>query len=131
MVMYEDKALYKDNPFYLGSHVGPVAGRIKDGQFEMDGETIQLEVNDNGNHLHGGSTRLDQIFFDALYEDDDRFPALVFIQTVDYDDTDSGYKGQVKYIITMKLVANTLMITTRHFRLIRCHLIWSTTCTLT
>lgn len=115
VVAYEDKSLYKDNPFYLGSHVGPVAGRIKDGQFEMDGETIQLEVNDNGNHLHGGSTRLDQIFFDALYEDDDRFPALVFIQTVDYDDTDSGYKGQVKYIITMKLVANTLMINHKAF----------------
>lgn len=115
VVAYDDKALYKENPFYLGSHVGPVAGRIKAGQYEMDGQTIQLETNDNGNHLHGGTTRLDQMFFETLYEDDDRFPALVFIQSVDYDQTNSGYKGIVKYIITMKLVANTLMINHKAF----------------
>jgi|LSQX01.2.fsa_nt_gb aldose 1-epimerase len=115
VVAYDDKSLYKENPFYLGSHIGPVAGRVKNGQFEMDGETVQLEVNDNENHLHGGSTRLDHLFFETLYEDDDRFPALVFIRTVDYDETDSGYKGQVKYIITMKLVANTLMINHKAF----------------
>lgn len=112
VVSYDDKSLYKENPFYLGSNIGPVAGRIKNGQFVMDGETIQLEKNEGNNHLHGGSNRLDHVFFEALYEDDDRFPALVFIQTVDYDE---GYKGSIKYIITMKLVASTLMINHKAF----------------
>lgn len=115
VLAYEDKSLYKTNPVYLGSNVGPFAGRIKNGNYEMDGQTIQLEVNSNGNHLHGGNTRLDQILFDVYYEDDERFPSLVFIQTVDYDQTDSGYQGQVKYIITMKLVANTLILNHKAF----------------
>lgn len=110
VVAYDDKADYKKNEFYLGSHLGPVAGRICGGKYTMDDQEYQLETNNNGNHLHGGSTRLDQLFFEVFYEDDDRFPSIVFINTVDYDQTDSGYHGQVKYIITLKLVANTLIL---------------------
>lgn len=112
---YNDKSLYKDNPVYLGSHVGPLAGRTKAGQYQMDSETIQLEVNNKGNHLHGGSHRLDQIFFEVFYEDDERFPSLVFIQEVDYDQTSTGYRGKVSYIITLKLVANTLILNHKAF----------------
>lgn len=110
VVAYDDKADYKENEFYLGSNVGPLAGRTCKGQYTLDEKLIQLDLNNNGNHLHGGNTRLDHMFFDVYYEDDDRFPSLVFIQTVDYDQTDSGYFGQIKYIITMKLVANTLIL---------------------
>lgn len=115
VVAYKDKTMYQENPFYMGSHIGPVAGRIKNGQFTMDNETIQLEQNEGSNHLHGGTHRLDHIFFDTYYEDDDRFPSLVFIQTVDYDQTETGYKGKVKYIITLKLVQSTFMLNIKAF----------------
>lgn len=115
LTSYQDKSMYKENPVYLGSNVGPVAGRIKAGQYTMDGEVHQLEINNNGNHLHGGNTRLDQILFDVYYEDDERFPSLVFIQHVDYDKTESGYQGVVKYIISLKLVANTLIVNHKAF----------------
>lgn len=40
---------------YMGAVVGPWANRIRAGRFELDGRTVQLAVNENGNHLHGAS----------------------------------------------------------------------------
>ena len=56
-VRYSDLSLYEsDNPYYLNSVIGPHSGRIKDGKYYSGKEWIQLETNDRGNHLHGGST---------------------------------------------------------------------------
>ena len=41
------------NPF-LGSTVGRYANRLADGKLTLDGQTIALAQNNNGNHLHGG-----------------------------------------------------------------------------
>jgi aldose 1-epimerase len=41
------------NPF-LGSTVGRYANRLADGKLTVDGQTIALAQNNNGNHLHGG-----------------------------------------------------------------------------
>lgn len=46
---------YIDDPSYQGAVVGPVANRIKDGRFSVDGKTYQLDINDNTNSLHSGS----------------------------------------------------------------------------
>jgi aldose 1-epimerase len=47
------------NPF-LGSTVGRYANRLADGQLTVDGQTIALAQNNNGNHLHGGLRGLDK-----------------------------------------------------------------------
>src|SRR5699024_5735225 len=49
---WKDYPAYR--PFY-GSAIGPVAGRIAGGQFELNGKMIQLEQNEGKNHLHGGT----------------------------------------------------------------------------
>lgn len=46
---------YIDDPSYQGAVVGPVANRIKDGRFSVDGKIYQLEINDRTNSLHSGS----------------------------------------------------------------------------
>ncbi len=48
-----------DNPF-LGSTVGRYANRLAGGQLTVDGQTIALAQNNNGNHLHGGLRGLDK-----------------------------------------------------------------------
>ncbi len=45
---------------YFGAIVGPVANRIAGGVAPLDGNVLQLAVNENGNALHGGSNGLSQ-----------------------------------------------------------------------
>ena len=48
---YKDYGLYEENPFFLGSVIGRVAGRVAKASFKLHGETYQLEKNDGENHL--------------------------------------------------------------------------------
>lgn len=43
-----------ESNYYYGVTVGPVAGRIAEGRFTLNGKTYQLSQNDGRNHLHGG-----------------------------------------------------------------------------
>jgi len=52
---YPDARSYVDNPDYFGAIVGRWANRIKNGSFLLDGKRQQVDTNDRGNHLHGGS----------------------------------------------------------------------------
>ena len=53
---YSDMSAYQqpDDGFY-GAVVGRYGNRIAKGQFELDGQPYQLDVNDGPNTLHGGS----------------------------------------------------------------------------
>jgi aldose 1-epimerase len=51
---YPDAAGYVENPAYFGAVLGRWANRIARGRFMLDGREVQVEVNDRGNHLHGG-----------------------------------------------------------------------------
>ena len=110
---YQDKEQYLNNSYYLGSTIGPLAGRTKNGQFEMDGKVYQLDINDKTNHLHGGKTGLHTVNMDVYYEDDDRFPSLVFAKEVDH--TAGGYPSKIKYIVTYKLAGYTLIVNHKAF----------------
>lgn len=55
--------LYKENPLYLGSSVGRYAGRISKGSFVVNDHKYEI-YQDNGVHLHGGKSGLD----DKLWE---------------------------------------------------------------
>ncbi|MBT8154953.1 galactose mutarotase [Epibacterium ulvae] len=52
---FEDPAAYLRQPGCLGAIVGPVANRISNARFELDGRRYALDDNDNGATLHGGS----------------------------------------------------------------------------
>ncbi|HIW89009.1 MAG TPA: galactose mutarotase [Candidatus Ligilactobacillus excrementipullorum] len=45
---------YYDNSLCCCQSIGRVAGRIKNGQFTLDGKQYQVPTNENGNTLHGG-----------------------------------------------------------------------------
>lgn len=51
---FDTLAEYEVNPPYFGCATGRVANRIANGRFELDGETIQLDINAPPNHIHGG-----------------------------------------------------------------------------
>ncbi len=56
LLRYDNVYGYEKDNAYLGATIGRVANRISAGQFDFDGETYILPVNEpkGGNHLHGG-----------------------------------------------------------------------------
>ncbi len=113
VVSYKNPKQYTNNEVYLGSTIGPLAGRTKDGKFNVDGVEYQLDLNDGANHLHGGKSGLHTHNFAYLYEDDEKFPSLVFTDTIDH--SESGYPGSITYNISYRLVANTLIVNLKAF----------------
>jgi aldose 1-epimerase len=51
---YADPATYLAQPHYLGATVGRFTNRIRQGRFTVDGQPVQLLVNNGQNQLHGG-----------------------------------------------------------------------------
>lgn len=51
---YPNDTQYRHNPSYFGAIIGRWANRIAQGRFMLDGRAVQADVNDRGNHLHGG-----------------------------------------------------------------------------
>src|SRR5699024_8138890 len=62
---FQDYWNYKENPDYFGAIIGPIAGRIEQGCFELDGETYKLEKNEGTNHLHGGLNGFHQVVWEG------------------------------------------------------------------
>lgn len=62
---YDDVNGYAENDGFLGAVVGRNANRVKDSEFPLNGEMVQLTPNENGNNLHSGpdcwNTRLWQV----------------------------------------------------------------------
>ena len=50
---------------FFGALCGRYANRIVGGKFELDGKTIQLDVNNGPNHLHGGYEGFNQRVWDV------------------------------------------------------------------
>ena len=57
---YEDINQYKNNEVYLGSCIGPLAGRTAQGMYGLD-----LDENNDGYHLHGGNNGISSQVFDV------------------------------------------------------------------
>ena len=50
-----DRYINNTGERFLGAVVGPVANRIANGKFVLDGKTYTLPQNNNGQTLHGGT----------------------------------------------------------------------------
>ncbi|MEX2804454.1 aldose epimerase family protein [Streptococcus sp. H31] len=91
----------------FGASVGPVAGRIGQGRFELNGQTYQLPQNNKTNNMHSG---LDGIHV-ALFEVEELTDCSVTFYT-ERADGFGGFPGPVKIWITHSLAENgTLTLT--------------------
>lgn len=105
---YKDAKSMNDskNPEFFGGIVGRVANRIKNGKFNLNNETYELEINNPPNHLHGGAVgfiqqiwTVDQI--GVLENAGTRIPFVRF--SLDSIDGDQGYPGGVGVTATYSL----------------------------
>ena len=60
-----DRYINNTGERFLGAVVGPVANRIANGKFVLDGKTYTLPQNNNGQTLHGGLLGVDRIVWDV------------------------------------------------------------------
>lgn len=89
---------------YFGAVVGPVAGRITKGQFELEGEQFQLSINDGNNSLHGGKANFSKRMWDVAIEEQPDQIIMKF--QYQWPDGENGYPGKIEtkmsYILNNK-----------------------------
>ena len=88
------------NPF-LGSTVGRYANRLADGKLTLDGQTIALAQNNNGNHLHGGLRGLDKRLWqsEALRTESASSVRFTYVSPAG----EEGYPGTLSVTVTYTL----------------------------
>lgn len=101
---------YLDNPDYFGSIVGRTAGRISEGKFELDGQTYELDKNEQNYNLHAGRAGLHvRNWRTEIIKEADCAGALFTLRS---PDGEGGYPGNVELKVTYLLdQENTLHMT--------------------
>lgn len=98
---YSSTKDYSSDLFYMGSTVGPVANRLRDGKFSIASESFAIDVNelDRANLLHGGAKGLHQQTFEPAPSHDGR--ALAF--SLELAHLEDGFPGDrtitVRYVL--------------------------------
>lgn len=90
---------------YFGAVIGRYANRIKSASFLLDGSTIQLSDNKNGNTLHGGFEGFDKKIWDVLEVKNETNPSISF-QYIS-PDGEEGFLGTLTTTFTVTLTASS------------------------
>jgi aldose 1-epimerase len=88
---------------YFGSIVGRYGNRIAGGKFVLDGATVQLDVNNGPNHLHGGNRGFDKIVWHGEPFERGGNSGVVFTYTS--PDGEEHYPGTLQMTVTYTLTA--------------------------
>ena len=96
---------YRTGSAYLGATVGRNANRIGGAAFELNGRTITLSKNDNGNNLHSGPDGYSYRMWKVLSHTDS---SISF--TLISPNGDQGFPGEARIRVTYTLQADGLEI---------------------
>lgn len=91
---------------YFGSVVGPVAGRITNSSFIVDGVHYQLPSNEGKHHLHGGPNGFDKVIWDVGNVEDESILSFTYEKV----DGFAGYPGNLKVTVTYQLTNDNELI---------------------
>lgn len=83
---------------FLGATVGRFANRISGGKFELEGQVFQVDTNQSGNCLHGGSDGFDKRRW-SLVEKSDSSVELSLVSA----DGDQGFPGELTVSVRYSL----------------------------
>ena len=101
---HSDPLSYSLNPPYLGCTVGPLANRVGDSAFVLDGQRYDLAPNDGAHHLHGGPAGFSHRLWDI--EPGPRANEVVF--RLHRRDGEGGYPGNLDVAVIWTLEHNCL-----------------------
>ncbi|MFB2117929.1 aldose epimerase family protein [Parapedobacter sp. 2B3] len=86
---------YTTEPSSFGATMGRFANRINNGQFVLDGDTVQLDRNNGAHTIHGGGDGWRGQVFAARQPDDS-----TLVLTYTSPDGESGFPGEVTASVT-------------------------------
>lgn len=92
---------YVERSRNFGSTVGRYAGRIANGRFDLDGQTIQLETGTGPHSTHGGPVGFAKRNWSARADDTASGPGVVL--TLVSEDGDQGFPGRLTIEVTYRL----------------------------
>ena len=92
---------YQKQTAYFGALIGRYGNRIAKGQFTLDGQTYQLDINNPPNSLHGGTNGFDKVIWTAKAVPTDSGPSLELTYTS--KDGEENYPGKLKVKAVYKL----------------------------
>lgn len=102
ILKYGDPKQYLENPVYLGSVVGRIAGRIRNA--EVDG--VALTPSEAPHHIHGGEEGITARYWDMDVDGQ----AIVF--TYLSPDGEEGYPGNVRFKVMYELTDDDALVVT-------------------
>jgi aldose 1-epimerase len=97
---YDTLQEYINDKACIGTVVGRYGNRIGKGQFQLEGKTYKLAINNGENHLHGGIVGFNKKLWNAEAIDGNE-PALKL--TLISPDGEEGYPGKVTLVVTYTL----------------------------
>ncbi|HWG05977.1 MAG TPA: aldose epimerase family protein [Beijerinckiaceae bacterium] len=102
---FEDVAGYVDNHGSFGALLGRNANRIAGGHIVVDGQSYTLAKNEPNSTLHGGPLGFGKLFWSVIDADTNRLRL-----TLDSEDGDQGFPGEVHAAATYELTGDTLRL---------------------
>ena len=105
---YDDIRGYEEGETFFGAIIGRNANRICEGKVTLDGETYQMEQNDNENNLHSGPNGVDKKCWTVLTNDDES--SITFI--CKSNDMEQGLPGNVTMTVTYSITDDNEFIIT-------------------
>lgn len=106
---FDEAAPYFGDCPYFGALIGRYGNRIAGGRFELDGQAVQLDVNNGPNHLHGGTGGFHKVTWQAVPMVADLTIGLKL--TYRSVDGEQGYPGNLDVTVTYELNdANELLV---------------------
>lgn len=108
LLEYPHTADYYANPFYVNMMIGPVAGRIKDAQFEVNGKVTSLTPNENGNELHSGAHGFHSVQWEGYTETSDDKATLTLHHK--FEDQEGGFPAMTVDVTYTLTNTNTFIV---------------------
>ena len=105
---------YFSSKCYFGKPTGRTAGRIENGEFEIDGHHYKIEKPEGNKHaLHGGVEGFAFKKFDVEEKQDENYKYLIFKYLS--KDGDGGYPGNLNVSISYRLSKDENKLRIDHF----------------
>ncbi len=99
---YRDLASYRQpGEGFFGAVVGRYGNRIAKGQFELEGQQYQLELNNGPNSLHGGTNGFSAKVWEVKHVTDSSLE-LLYVSP----DGDAGYPGKLEATVIYTLTSD-------------------------
>ena len=95
---YDTVEEYITNSGHLGGFIGRTANRIKNAEFELNGQVFHLEKNSGNNNIHGGTDGFDRV----MYETEMNETSVVFHRLS--PNGEEGYPGDLDVRVTYTLL---------------------------